>query len=41
MRKILLFLFFPVFLYSQIWIDKMQDPSNNFYDTQKEFEQYW
>ena len=28
-------------MHSQVWIDKMQDPSNNFYDTQREFEEYW
>ncbi|MEC9208825.1 MAG: PKD domain-containing protein [Bacteroidota bacterium] len=41
MKKILLFLFFPTFIYSQSWIENMQDPNNNFYDTQKEFEDYW
>ena len=41
MKKILVLLLFPTFLFSQIWIDKMQDPNNNFYDTQREFENYW
>jgi len=42
MKKILLIsLLFPFLSFSQSWIDMMQDPSNNFYDTQKEFEDYW
>ena len=42
MKKILLILLlFPFTLFSQSWIDMMQDPNNNFYDTQKEFEDYW
>jgi hypothetical protein len=40
MNKLLLFLLFPSLLFSQSWIDLMQDPSNNFYDTQKEFEDF-
>ncbi len=41
MKKILLLLLLPCFVYPQSWIDKMQNPSNNFYDTQKDFEEYW
>ena len=41
MNKLLLLFLFPSLLFSQSWIDLMQDPSNNFYDTQKEFEDYW
>ena len=42
MRKFLLFIFIlPSIVFSQVWIDKMQDPNNNFYDTQREFEEYW
>mgnify|MGYP006139865853 CR=1 FL=1 len=41
MKRILLFIFLPTFLYSQTWIDKMQDSQSNFYDTKKEFEDYW
>ena len=41
MKKILLLLFFPTLIYSQSWIEKMQDQNNNFYDTQKEFEDHW
>jgi hypothetical protein len=41
MNKLLVFLLFPSLLFSQSWIDLMQDPSNNFYDTQKEFEDFW
>jgi len=41
MKKILLFLFFPTLIYSQSWVESMQDPNINFYDTQKEFEDYW
>ena len=41
MRKILLILLLPGFLYSQQWVDMMLDPSINFYETQQEFESYW
>ena len=41
MRKILLILLLPSFLYSQQWVDMMLDPSINFYETQQEFESYW
>ena len=41
MKNILFLLLIPQFLFSQNWIDKMQDPSQNFYDTQKEFNDYW
>ena len=27
--------------YSQTWVDKMQDPSGNFYDVKADFENYW
>jgi|GEM_PF-895686 len=41
MKKIISLLFLPYFLFSQVWIEKMQDPNHNFYDTQREFETYW
>ena len=41
MRKILLILLLPSFLYCQQWVDMMLDPSINFYETQQEFESYW
>ena len=41
MKKVLFFLFVPSILFSQLWVEKMQDPSNNFYDIQKEFNNYW
>ena len=41
MKNILLFLLFPTLIYSQNWIDMMQNPNINFYDTKKEFEAYW
>ena len=42
MRRILfVLLFFPFFIFSQDWIDQMQDPSNNFYDIQRSFNDYW
>ena len=40
MKKLLFLLLFPSLLFSQSWIDLMQEPSNNFYDTQKEFEDF-
>ena len=41
MKKILIFLLVPQFLFAQNWIEKMQDPNENFYDVQKEFNDYW
>jgi len=41
MKYLLLLILFPCLVYSQSWIDKMQDPAINFYDTQKDFEEYW
>ena len=41
MKKILIFILVPQLLFSQNWIDKMQDPSQNFYEVQKEFNNYW
>ena len=41
MKKLLVILLVPQFLFSQNWIDKMQDPSENFYEVQKEFNDYW
>ena len=41
MKKILLALLLPGYLYSQTWVDMMLDPSVNFYETQQEFENYW
>ena len=41
MRKTIFFLLFPAFLAAQSWIDKMQDPTHNFYDTQNDFEEFW
>ena len=41
MKKILILLLVPQFLFAQNWIDKMQDPSQNFYEVQKEFNDYW
>ena len=41
MKKLLIFLLIPQFIFSQNWIDKMQDPSQNFYEVQKEFNEYW
>jgi len=41
MKKFLIFLLVPQFLFAQNWIDKMQDPSQNFYEVQKEFNDYW
>ena len=31
----------PHFLFSQSWVEKMQDPTQNFYDIQREFNDYW
>ncbi|MGY8987704.1 MAG: WD40/YVTN/BNR-like repeat-containing protein, partial [Flavobacteriales bacterium] len=42
MKKILLILLIiPHFLFSQSWVEKMQDPTQNFYDIQREFNDYW
>jgi len=41
MKKLLLLLLIPSFIFSQSWIDKMQDPKVNFYETQQEFEEFW
>ena len=42
MKRVILLLFFlPFMMFGQEWINKMQDPSNNFYDIQAEFNQYW
>ena len=38
---ILTLLLFPFLLSSQVWVEKMQDSENNFYDTQSSFEDYW
>jgi hypothetical protein len=38
MKKLLLLILIPYFVFPQSWVDKMQDPTENFYDTQKEFE---
>ena len=42
MKKLLLaFIIFPFLTFSQNWIDMMQDPSNNFYQTQNAFNSFW
>src|ERR1700741_1515266 len=44
MKKIvLLFILFSSAIYSpaQKWVEMMNDPNSNFYDTKKEFENYW
>ena len=41
MKKIFLLLLVPQLLLSQDWVDKMQDPNENFYVTQKAFEDFW
>ncbi|MBC8266378.1 MAG: PKD domain-containing protein [Flavobacteriales bacterium] len=42
MKKLLLILLcLPMFGFGQNWVDKMQDPTINFYDIQKDFEEYW
>ena len=41
MKKLLIFLIIPQFLFAQNWIDKMQDPTENFYEVQQEFNTYW
>ena len=37
----LVFIFFSLNSSAQEWIKKMQDPSVNFYDVQKSFNEYW
>ena len=42
MKKIILLsILIPQFLFSQNWVDDMLNPENNFYETQKEFNDYW
>ena len=42
MKKLLLiFTIFPFLIFSQNWVDMMQDPSNNFYQTQSTFNSFW
>ena len=42
MRKtLLLFTILPFITFSQEWVDKMQNPNNNFYEIQENFEEYW
>jgi len=41
MKKLLIFLIVPQFLFAQSWIDRMQDPTENFYEVQEEFNSYW
>ncbi len=41
MKKLLLLLLIPSFVFSQSWVDKMQDAKFNFYETQQEFEDFW
>ena len=41
MKKLLILLLTPQLLFAQIWIDKMQDPSENFYEVQRGFNEYW
>ena len=41
MKYIFLFILVPTLTYSQSWVDKMQDPNINFYDTQRDFNYYW
>ena len=41
MKKLLYLFLIPSFVFSQSWIDKMQDPTVNFYETQQEFEEFW
>ena len=35
------FLFFTINLQAQLWVDKMQNPNENFYSIQQEFKTYW
>ena len=37
----LILLILPQFLFSQQWVEDMQNPENNFYDIQREFNDYW
>lgn len=41
MKKLLIFFIVPQFLFAQNWIDRMQDPKENFYEVQEEFNAYW
>ena len=42
MKKLLLILLcLPFITFSQEWVDKMQNPNNNFYEIQGDFEEYW
>ena len=41
MKKLLLILLIPSLVFSQSWVDKMQDAKFNFYETQQEFEDFW
>ena len=40
-KLILVFIIFPFLTFSQNWVDMMQDPSNNFYQTQNAFNSFW
>ena len=41
MKKILLLLLLPSLIFGQSWVDEMQDPTNNLYDVQIKFNDYW
>ncbi len=36
-----IFAFFPLSMNAQNWVNMMEDPNENFYNVQAEFEQYW
>ncbi|MAW20972.1 MAG: hypothetical protein CMD16_01080 [Flavobacteriales bacterium] len=38
---VVLLIIIPVFTVAQNWIDKMQNPTINFYDTQEDFKDFW
>ena len=40
-RFLLIIVIFPLIISGQDWIDKMQDPNQNFYDVQRDFNDYW
>ena len=40
-RILLIFIVLPFLTFSQNWVDMMQDPSNNFYQTQNAFNSFW
>ena len=40
-RILLIFVMFPFLTFSQNWVDMMQDPSSNFYQTQNAFNSFW